>query len=118
MRDHTVRLYALATALAVFFLSWAIIAARPWAAEAASPTAQDRRVAQLVARERKLRREAARAQAIVDERWAAYRAALAKRKRRNASIRESNAQLAAAAAAPRIVTVPAPSTPVTSTRTS
>jgi hypothetical protein len=119
MRNHTVRLYAVAAALAVFFVSWAVIAARPWATEAAVSTTNDPRLVQLVKREHQLRKEAARARKIVEKRWAAYRVALAKRKKENASIRDANTQLAAAAAQPRIVTIPASSsTPVTSTRTS
>lgn len=30
MTSHLVRLYALATTIAVFFVLWAVIAARPW----------------------------------------------------------------------------------------
>lgn len=117
MRNHTVRLYALAATLAVFFLSWAVIAARPWATET-STAAGDPRLVALAKRELELRAEAARAQKIVDERWAAYRAALARREQENASIRDANAQLAAAAAQPRIVTVPSAAAPVTATRSS
>ena len=31
MTNHVARLYALALALVVFFLAWAVVAAHPWA---------------------------------------------------------------------------------------
>jgi hypothetical protein len=34
MTSHTGRLYALAVTLVVFFLTWTVIAARPWGAPA------------------------------------------------------------------------------------
>jgi hypothetical protein len=94
------RLYALALALVLFFLTWAIVAARPWSTAAADP-----RLKALAARETQLRREARLVNRIVARRWTAYRAAL-------------HARQAAIAAAPsasvRIVTLP----PLTITRTS
>jgi len=94
------RLYALALALILFFLTWAIVAARPWSTAAADP-----RLKTLAARETQLRREAQLVNRIVARRWAVYRAAL-------------NARQAAIAAAPsagvRIVTLP----PLTITKTS
>ena len=94
------RVYVVAGSLLAFFVLWAGIAARPWAAAGAS----DPRVAALDRREARIRRDAAAAQAAAAQRWATYRANVA-------------ARAAAIAAAPppvRIVTVPA----VTSTRTS
>ena len=53
MTSHVGRLYSLALALVVFFLVWAIVAARPWAATTASP-----RLQALALREAQLRRDA------------------------------------------------------------
>lgn len=104
MTSHAGRIYALALALTVFFLAWAVIAARPWVSAAGDP-----RLRALAQREAALRREARTVNAIVTRRFAAYRAAL--RTRRSA--------IAAAAAAPapatvRVVMLP----PITITRTS
>ena len=94
------RVYVVAGTALAFFVLWAGIAARPWAASASDP-----RVAALDRREARIRRDASAAEAAVARRWAAYRAQLAARA----------AALAAAPAPPvRIVTMPA----VTSTRTS
>jgi len=110
MTDHVVRLYAAVGALLVFFVSWAAVAARPWAASATDP-----RVVALANRERVLRSESVAVQAEVRQRWAVYEAALARRKAENA------AAAAAATALPvapppqvRVVTLP----PLTATRSS
>ena len=52
MTSHTGRLYALTLALVVFFLAWAVVAARPWSTPAADP-----RLKALALREAHLRRE-------------------------------------------------------------
>jgi hypothetical protein len=109
------RLYALALALVVFFLAWAVVAARPWASAA---TATDPRLKALAVREARLRREARVVEEVVSRRFAAYRVALRARRAEIAAARVRASQLAAApaAAAPgvRIVTLP----PLTITRTS
>jgi len=46
MTDHVARLYALALALVVFFVTWAAVAAHPWATAKPDP-----RVAALAARD-------------------------------------------------------------------
>ncbi len=74
MTNHVVRLYALGLALAVFFVSWATVAAKPWATAKADP-----RVAALAAREQRLQRESAAVQRLVQARYAEYRVALAGR---------------------------------------
>ena len=51
--SHQARLYGLALALVVFFLGWAVVAAHPWATQAADP-----RLMTLGKREAQLRREA------------------------------------------------------------
>ena len=106
MTSRVPRLYALALALVVFFLTWTTVAARPWVHT--SKRVNDPRLAALAAREQRLRHESHVVRRIVQKRWAVYRVELKKRK----------AQLAAApaAAAPsvRVVTLP----PLTVTRTS
>lgn len=125
MTNHVVRLYAFAGALLVLFLTWAAIAARPWAAHV--PAKADPRWAALAAREQKLRHESIVVQRVVAKRWRVYRVQLAARQRAiSAAAQRHRQQLAAAApsyAAPaagystpsvRVVTLP----PVTVTRTS
>ena len=93
MTSHTGRLYTLASALVVFFLAWAIIAARPWAT--ASP---DRRLRALDGRAARLRHEAKLVNDVVAARWAAYKVALRVRERQIAA---AKAHIAAAQAAQR-----------------
>jgi hypothetical protein len=132
MTSHVGRLYALALALFVFFLTWTTVAAHPWSAPAA--TRADPRAAALAARQVRLRHESVVVARIVRRRWAVYRKQLRRRQQRIAAINRANAaaarqaQLAAAAAAAapaassysaaapsvRVVSLP----PVTITRTS
>jgi hypothetical protein len=105
MTSHTGRLYALAIAIVVFFLTWALVASRPWATQQRDP-----RLAALTARELRVRRESVLVRRIVRQRWAAYRAQL---RTRQAEIAAAQ-QAAAAAPAVRVVNLP----PLTITRTS
>ena len=111
MTSHARRLYALALALVIFFLAWAVLAARPWAAAAPDP-----RLRTLAVREAALRREARLVDLVVARRFAAYRKALRARRAEIAAVSRRAAQLAAAPppASVRIVTLP----PLTITRTS
>jgi hypothetical protein len=114
--SHVGRLHAFAAALLAFFVLWALIAAHPWTSAAAS---RDPRLAALAERERRLQADATLVQKIVDRRFAAYRAALARRRSEIAAARLASARAAAAAPAPtapsvRIVTLP----PLVITRTS
>jgi hypothetical protein len=133
MTSHHARTYTVALTLVVFFLAWAVIAARPWATPAADP-----RLRALAVRETRLRHEAVLVRKVVAARWAAYHARLKLRRveiaRANAAaarVREQAAAAAAAAArasaaaavpvasapsapAVRVVTLP----PLTVTRTS
>ena len=93
MANHTARLYALALGLVVFFLAWAVVAARPWAT-----TATDPRLRALAVREAQLRQEAKLVNQIV-----ALRAKAA-----------ANRPVATPTAAVRVVNLP----PLTITRTS
>jgi hypothetical protein len=102
MTSHVARLYATAGTLAAFFLAWAGIAAHPW-----SQPQTDPRLAALGQREQRLQRDAALVQQVVDRRWAAYNAALARS-------RATAAATPAPAPEVRVVTLP----PVASTRSS
>jgi hypothetical protein len=57
MTDHVVRLYALAVAVLVFFLAWAVVAARPWATTT-SAAGSDPRVQALIVKQQRVRAEA------------------------------------------------------------
>jgi hypothetical protein len=113
MTDHVLRLYATAASLAVFFLSWAAIAARPWAATKPDPT-----LAALARREQRLQAESVAVKKRLDARWAAYRAALAARQEALAARRThpgaAASPMPAAAPSVRVVTLP----PLTVTRAS
>lgn len=114
MTSHTGRLYALAFALVVFFLAWALVAARPWSTATVDP-----RLNAQTAREARLRSEARLVNRVVAQRWTLYRRELQLRNAQIASVRAHAAQLASSpVAAPvpsvRVVTLP----PLTITRTS
>lgn len=127
MTNHIARLYAVALALVVFFLTWAVVSARPWAAQA-TPAGKDPRIVALERREVRLHRESIRVQRLVKRRFHVYKVRLRARKHQIAAIETSNARAAAAAlaatsapswtpsAAPSVSVVSAP--PVTSTKSS
>ncbi|HEY6068527.1 MAG TPA: hypothetical protein VIU81_07510 [Gaiellaceae bacterium] len=109
MTSHVGRLYALALALLVFFLTWAVVAAHPWATSAKA----DPRIAALAAREQRIRHESVAVRRIVNRRWAVYRKQLHARQAQIAAAKQ--AQLASGPApSVRVVTLP----PLTITRTS
>lgn len=93
MTNHAARLYAVALALAVLFVTWAVVAARPWAATAAE---RDPRIVALERREAQLRRKSVRVERRVQRRFAAYEKRLRMRKREIAAIQAANAEAAAA----------------------
>ena len=93
MTNHAARLYAVALALAVLFVTWAVVAARPWAATAAE---RDPRIVALERREAQLRRKSVRVERRVQRRFAAYEKRLRIRKREIAAIQAANAEAAAA----------------------
>jgi hypothetical protein len=99
MTSHHGRLYALALALVVFFLAWAVVAAHPWVAAGADP-----RLRALAVRQAQLQRESKLVRKVVAARWARYRVEL---KARRALIARVNARAAAAAAAAAAQVVPA-----------
>jgi hypothetical protein len=107
MTSHQGRLYVLALGLVVFFVSWAVVAAHPWA-----QGAQDPRLRGLAAREAQLRREARIVSKVVAARWARYRVELKARRAQIAKVAASAAAAqqaaAAVAAAPvQVVNLPA-----------
>ncbi|MGH3024726.1 MAG: hypothetical protein ACRDNI_13790 [Gaiellaceae bacterium] len=106
MTDHVPRLYAVALSLVVLFLTWAVVAARPWAATAAE---KDPRIVALERREAELRRKGARVERRVQRRFAAYEVRLRKRKRAIAAVQAANAD--AAAAVPAAPAAPAAAAP-------
>jgi hypothetical protein len=108
MTNPVSRVYATALALVLFFLTWAVVAAKPWTNTA---TAADPRLRALALRETWLRQEAKSVNKIVTRRWAVYRHELAARR---AQIAAAKVRAAAAAPAVRVVTLP----PITITRTS
>jgi hypothetical protein len=87
------RLYVFAVTLLVFFVTWAVVAARPWAPKAAKAT-PDPRIASLIAKEKRIHFES--------------------RLVRKLQAQRAQQISAAPAPAPRIVTLP----PLTITRTS
>lgn len=98
MTNHVVRLYAFAGSLLVLFLTWATIAAKPWASHASAKA--DPRWTALAAREHKLRHDAFVVQRVVGRRWRVYRVQLAARRRAiSAAVKRHQNQLAAARAA-------------------
>lgn len=105
MTSHQGRLYVLALGLVVFFVSWAVVAAHPWASATPDP-----RLRGLAVREAQLRQEAKLVQKVVAVRWAKYRGELKLRRAEIARVAASAAaaqQAAAAAPAVQVVNLPA-----------
>jgi hypothetical protein len=109
MTSHVGRLYALAIALLVFFITWTAVAAQPWAAS----TTSDPRLQAIAAREQQVRAESVAVRRLVNQRWAVYRKQLKVRQGQIAAAKHSQL-IAAAAPSVRVVTLP----PLTITRTS
>lgn len=103
MTSHHGRLYALALGLVVFFLAWAVVAARPWA-----PVGADPRLRMLAIRQAQLQHEAKLVRKVVAARWATYRIRLKARRALIARVNAAAASAAAAAAAQSAASVAAP----------
>ena len=102
LRSHALRLYVFSISLLLFFVLWAVIAARPWAAahSGASLGGASPALKALEARERHLRHEARVVERTVRRRWAGYRRRLHAREAQIRTLeRRHAAQLAAAHAA-------------------
>jgi hypothetical protein len=100
MTSHHGRLYALAASILLFFVVWAVIAARPWATTKAA--SRDPQLVALAQREQRLRKEAGLVQQVVTRRYAdyrkqfaAYKVALARRQAQIAAAKQAAAQQAA-----------------------
>jgi hypothetical protein len=94
MRAPALRLYVFSITLLLFFVLWAVIAARPWAAvhSGANPALEALKV-----RERHLRHEARVVERTVRRRWAGYRRRLHAREAQIRALEQRHAaQLAAA----------------------
>jgi hypothetical protein len=102
MNSHLGRLYALALALVVFFLAWAVVAAHPWAT-----TTPDPRLRALAVREAQLRHEAKVVRKVVAARWARYHLHLKARRAEIARVAAAS-KVAAAAARQAAATAAAP----------
>lgn len=95
MTNHTARLYAFAVALVILFLTWAIVAAKPWASR--TKAAADPRVKALVVRQHRLRRETVVVRRLVALRWQRYRVRLrVRRVAISAAVKKHQQALAAA----------------------
>jgi hypothetical protein len=102
------RFWAIALALVVFFILWAVLAAKPWIS---SGTPADPRLSALQAREQKVQNRALAAQQTLNKRWAAYRSALLRQK--GSLTIQQRAQLATAPAGPSVIVKVTGATPVT-----
>jgi hypothetical protein len=98
MKPHTLRLYVASVTLLVFFVLWAVIAAKPWAS-ASSRSAPDPRLVALERRQHRLQRQARQVKQTLDRRWHAYRARLRARQAQIRELERRHAQEVAAAAA-------------------
>jgi hypothetical protein len=116
MTNHVVRLYAFAAALLVFFLTWAAIAARPWASHRSAKA--DPRWAALATREQRLHHEAIAVRRVVNRRWHVYRVQLVARRHAIASAVQRHRQALAAARAAAAAVSATPSPPTSSGSTS
>jgi hypothetical protein len=97
MRSHALRLYVFAVTVLLFFVLWAVIAVRPWAA---APSSASPALEALKARERHLRHEARVVERTVRRRWAGYRRRLHAREAQIRVLEQRHtAELAAANAA-------------------
>jgi hypothetical protein len=124
MTDTSHRLYAVVIAVVIFFVSWATVAAKPWATAKTDP-----RLVAIALREQRLRADAKLVQRVVDRRMAAYNLALKARERQIAAVKAQAAATQARSLAASQVNVGSPQStapavrvvnlpPLTITRTS
>lgn len=102
------RFWAIALALVIFFILWAVLAGKPWVS-ASAPA--DPRLSALQAREQTLQNQALAAQQTLNKRWAAYRAALIRHQ--GSLTAQQRAQLAVAPAGPSVIVKVTGAAPVT-----
>ena len=113
MRSHILRLYVFSITLFLFFVLWAVIAARPWttARSGQNPGDTSPALKALNARERHLRHEARVVERTVRRRWAGYRRRLHAREAEIKGIERRHAAEVAAAANTAAVSTAAYSAP-------
>lgn len=100
MKTHALRFYVVSVTVLVFFVLWAVVAAKPWAAKpAAARTSLDPRLAALNRREQRLKRESAVVNRTLARRWHAYRVKLQAREAAIRALEQAHAQQVAAAQA-------------------
>jgi hypothetical protein len=107
------RFWAIAVALVVFFVLWAVLAAKPWVS---SGTPADPRLTALQAQEQKTQNRALAAQQTLNKRWAAYRSALVRQQ--SSLTPQQQAQLATAPAGPSVIVKVTGAAPVTQSTSS
>ncbi len=99
MTSHALRLYVASVTLLVFFVLWAVVAAKPWASTGGH-AAPDPRLVALRRRQHHLERETRIVKQQIDRRWREYRLRLRKREALIHMLeRRHAAQVAAAARA-------------------
>ena len=99
MTSHALRLYVASVTLLVFFVLWAVIAAKPWASTGGH-AAPDPRLVALKRRQHRLERETRHVTQQLDLRWREYRRRLRQRETLIHKLeRRHAAQVAAAARA-------------------
>lgn len=97
MGSNALRLYVAAVTMLVFFVLWAVIAAKPWAG-AAGTRGRDPRLVALDRRQRSLAREARLVKRELEQRWHEYRLQLRHRQTRIRALERLHAEQVAAAA--------------------
>lgn len=112
MTDASHRLYAVVIAVVVFFVSWATVAAKPWAT-----TKTDPRLAAIAQREQRLRVDAKLVQKAVERRTAAYNLALKARQKQIAAVKAQAAATATATQARSLASSPSSAGSAQSTAT-
>lgn len=111
MTSHALRLYVAAVTLLVFFVLWAVIAAKPWASTGRHAAA-DPRLAALGRRQRRLERETRVVKRELDRRWRVYGRRLQKRRALIRRLERLHAAQVAAARAAANAAVASPATGV------
>lgn len=96
MSSHALRLYVASVTLLVFFVLWAVLAAKPWASSGRS-AAPDPRLVALDRRQRRLEREAKVVKQELARRWREYRRRLRQREAKIRTLERRHAEQVAAA---------------------
>jgi hypothetical protein len=111
MTSHALRLYVASVTLLVFFVLWAVVAAKPWASTSGH-AALDPRLVALNHRQRRLERETRAVKRELDRQWRDYRRRLRKREALIHHLEQRHAAQVAAARAAASAAAAASVTPV------